>query len=106
MMGSAKNWLYPFRLFLENLEKSGKLTAMEENRPMIAFSPVRAEYAVFMYEEVLSKCPVTSGPPPWVTIAAQRNKARKVGGTTMPLMRKRMRSFLMGMQARIVWKIQ
>ena len=36
------------KLFLENRAKSGKLTAMEEKRPMMAFKPVRAEYAVFM----------------------------------------------------------
>jgi hypothetical protein len=82
------------------------LTAIEEKRPMMAFNPVRAEYAVFMYEDVILAWPTTSGPPPWVTIAAHRKRARKVGGTIIPLIKKRIRSFLIGMQARMVWKIQ
>lgn len=73
---------------------------------MMAFKPVRAEYAVLMYGDVIFAGPVTSGPPPFVTMTAQRNRAKKVGGTMTPLTRKRIRSFLMGMQARIVWNIQ
>ncbi len=69
------------------------LTAMELNRPMMTLRPVRALYAVFMYVLVIFIFPVTRGPPPWVTMAAQRNKARKVGGTTTALTRKRIRSF-------------
>ena len=39
-------------------------TAIDENNPMMTLRPVKAEYAVFMYEDVIFSCPVTSGPPP------------------------------------------
>ena len=64
MMGRAKNWWYPLNPFLEKRPKSGMLTAMEENSPIMALSPVRAEKAVFMYVLVISTLPVTNGPPP------------------------------------------
>lgn len=44
------------------------LTAIDENKPMITFRPVKALYAVFMYVEVSCILPVTRGPPPFVTI--------------------------------------
>jgi len=49
---------------------------MELKRPMILFKAVNALYAVFMYELVIFACPVTSGPPPCVTMAPQRKSAR------------------------------
>ena len=60
MTGRARTWLYPARLFLEKRAKSGKLTAMDENRPMMLLRAVNEEYAVFMYELVILACPVTS----------------------------------------------
>ena len=100
-------------------------TAIDENNPMTTLRAVKAEYAVFIYEDVIFSCPVTSGPPPclrrirmnpkggkWkkkethVTITAHRKSARKVGGTMTPLTQNSMRSLRIGMQARIVWKIQ
>jgi hypothetical protein len=41
-----------------------------------------------------------------VTITLQRNRAKKVGGTTAPLMRKRIRSFEIGMRERKLWMNQ
>jgi hypothetical protein len=82
------------------------LTAMDEKRPMMTLRPVKAEYAVPMYVECISYFPVTNGPPPLVTITAQRKRARKVGGTMTALTRKRIRSFSIGMRARQVWQIQ
>jgi hypothetical protein len=79
---------------------------MELKSPMIALRPVKALYAVFMYVLVSLVCPVTKGPPPWVMITAQRNRARKVGGTMTAFTRNRIRSLWIGIHARIVWKIQ
>jgi hypothetical protein len=39
-------------------------TAIDENNPMTTLRAVKAEYAVFIYEDVIFSCPVTSGPPP------------------------------------------
>lgn len=49
---------------------------------------------------------VTSGPPPCVTIAPHRKRARKVGGTITALTRNRIRSFSILIHAKMVWKIQ
>lgn len=85
--------------------------------------PVMAEYPVFMYVDVSSYLPLISGPPlcialaqmlllkgfypyPFVTITAQRKRAKKVGGTTTPFTQKRIRSFDMGIRARAVWQNQ
>ena len=54
----------PASLFFDQRPKSGMFTAIDENNPMMTLRPVKAEYAVFMYEEVIFSCPVTSGPPP------------------------------------------
>ena len=86
--------------------KSGIFTDMEENNPIMALSPVKAEYAVFIYGDVISALPVTSGPPPWVTMTAQRKRAKKVGGTITLLTRKRIRSFSIGMRKMADWTIQ
>ena len=59
-----------------------------------------------MYGEVIAALPVTKGPPPLVTIAPHRKSATNVGGTMMPLTKNKMRSFLIGMQAKTVWNIQ
>jgi hypothetical protein len=43
---------------------------------------------------------------PLVTITAQRNNAKNVGGTTMPLIQKRTRNFEIGIRASAVWRNQ
>jgi len=50
--------------------------------------------------------PVTKGPPPWVTIAPHRNRAKNVGGTTTALTQKRTLSFSIPMTANMVCPIQ
>lgn len=64
-------------------------TVIDENNPMIALRPVKAEYAVFMYVLVNFTGPLTRGPPPLVTMTAHRKSAKNVGGTMMPFTRNR-----------------
>lgn len=80
MMGSAKYWCGPRRWFRENRPKSGMFTAMLENSPIITLSPVSAEYAgpIGVVRAIL---PVTSSPPPLVTLGrCQMNPVDGEGG--------------------------
>jgi hypothetical protein len=43
---------------------------------------------------------------PLVKMTAHRNRAKNVGGTTIPLIQKRMRSLEIGMRASAVWRNQ
>lgn len=104
--GRTKNWSYPAMRFLEKRPKSGMLTARELKSPSMTFSPVITLQPKFMYVEVISAFPVTSGPPPCVTIAAHRKRARNVGGTITAFNQNKIRSFSIGIRARLVWIIQ
>lgn len=42
MIGRAKTWLYPAKLFLLKRLKSAKFTAIDEKSPMMLFNAVKA----------------------------------------------------------------